>query len=52
MEIKQIINGIKVYAPIAVSRLYENRAVVRSARRRLVQTEKVRRVSSWMNGKK
>lgn len=52
MEIKQIINGIKVYTPIARSRLYEHKIILeRELRKRIVRSEKVRRISSYIDGK-
>jgi hypothetical protein len=48
-------NGIKVYAPIAVSKLHEYQNLIdrggRSIRLRLVKTEKVRRMNRCINGR-
>jgi hypothetical protein len=41
MDIIHIVNGIKVYTPIAMSRLYDKRTCIKICRR-VSQTEKVR----------
>jgi hypothetical protein len=51
MEIKLFMNGIKVYTPIAISKLYDRRVALacRSECLRRSQSEKVRRIRSYMN---
>jgi hypothetical protein len=54
MEIKQFMNGIKVYTPVAISKLYEYQNRLdrcKKIRIRLVKSEKVHRINRYINGK-